>query len=81
VNNLLERLDERWGDDRGVSAIWCNYRNDGPWWDITRHFHPLLWSFGVEIQRELACSSSGHWLMLSISFGPFSLTARREWSR
>lgn len=79
--SILEQLDERWGEDRGIAGVWSNYRDDGPWWEITRQFHPLTWQFGLLVQRELACSSYGNWLAIVIAFGPFSLAARREWLR
>jgi hypothetical protein len=80
TSQRLRDLDNKYCDDRGISGIWSNYKDaKTPYWDLDRQFHPLTWGFGVEVNRQVGDAHSPHMLIVSVTFGPWSWGARREW--
>lgn len=81
---LMEEIEERYGEDRGISGIWSNYVDEQtPHWSIDRQFYPLRWGFGIDVQREPG-GPGPNWpasLTISADLGPWCFYARREWKR
>lgn len=76
----LAQWSDEYSDDQGVGCWWSNYREDGPYWEIGPHFHPLQWELSLRVEREVGSGKT--WpnrLYLSATLGPWSVFAIRTW--
>jgi len=80
TSQRLRNLDNKYSDDQGIDCLWSNWKDERtPYWELNREYHPLSWSFGVQVQRQVGGGWSPHMLILDVSAGPWTLGLRREW--